>query len=378
VKPIAVFVHLGKSPVTHLWKNLQRHKELFPDIEAYVILDQLVHVRKLPTGINLYFFKRENPFLQDSIFSAHDQKFRRGFWRFSLERLFALIEFHKEHPHRKILHIESDVLLLPNFPWDQLSNSKVLLWNNYNQARDVSALLYFPDYEMHQRFIEDVQSELAENPKHTDMTVLAALRDKGDAIYSLFPSLNPDLMDLMNLLNTSNVDLIEGNSSTREFKYGVFDGAAIGMWLTGHDPRNNYGKALIHDSSPLVSGDSLIDPRAIDYEMDEDGNLYLISRNTGNRISLWNLHVHSKSLELFSERWEVELRRYVVLAQSTAEIPFFKASALREMFIQSLKGRTFLRFVIGLPLVHKSRKWLSPTKQYILSRTAKNGDVRGK
>jgi hypothetical protein len=378
VKPIVVFVHLGKSPVTHLWRNLQRHTDLFPNIETYVILDQLVHLRKVPAGINLYFFKRENQFLNEDFYSAHDQKFRRGFWRFSLERLFALIEFHKEHPDRSILHIESDVLLLPNFPWDQLSNSEVPLWNNYNQDRDVSALIYFPNYERHQRFIENVLSELAENPKQTDMTVLAALRENNNASYSLFPSLNPELMDLMNLLNTSNLDLIEKISSSSLFEGGVFDGAAIGMWLTGHDPRNNYGKALVHDSSPLVSGDSLIDPRAIDYDMDEEGNLYLISRNTGTRISLWNLHVHSKSLELFSEGWEAELRQYVVLAQITAEIPIFKASALCEMFIQSLKGRTFLRFIVGFPLVNKSRKRLSPIKQYILSRMAKNEDVRDK
>lgn len=376
MKPIAVFVHLGKSPATHLWRNLKRHADLFPEIETYVILDQLSHVKSIPDGINSYVFKRESQFLNEAIFSAHDQKFRRGFWRFSLERLFALNEFHKNHPHRKILHIESDVLLLPNFPWNWLSNSELPLWNNYNQDRDVSALLYFPDYARHLKFIEHVQVELTKNPKHTDMTVLAALRKDGEVICSLFPSLNPEIMDLLNVLNQSNSDFIRHVSLTDVFENGVFDGAAIGMWLTGHDPRNNYGKALLHDASPLVSGDSLIDPRAVAYEMDEVGNLFLVSRSTGNRVSLWNLHVHSKSLELFSENWEAELHRYIVLAQSTTEIPFFKAAALGEMFIQSLKGRTFLRFIIGLPFVHKSRRSLSPVKRYIMSKITKNEDVR--
>ena len=376
MKPVAVFVHLGKSPAAHLWRNLQRHADLFPEIETYVILDQLSHVKSIPDGINLYMFKRESQFLNEAIFSAHDQKFRRGFWRFSLERLFALSEFHKNHPQRKILHIESDVLLLPNFPWDLLSNSELPLWNNYNQERDVSALLYFPDYAKHLKFIEHVQAELVKNPKHTDMTVLAALRMNDDVDYSLLPSLNPGIMDLLNALSPLNSDFIRHVSRSDVFENGVFDGAAIGMWLTGHDPRNNYGKALLHDASPLVSGDSLIDPRAVAYELDEEGNLFLVSRATGNRVSLWNLHVHSKSLELFSDKWEAELRRYIVLSQSSTEIPFFKASALGEMFIQSLKGGTFLRFIIGLPFVHKSRRWLSPIKRYILSKIAKNEDVR--
>ena len=376
MKPVAVFVHLGKSPAAHLWRNLQRHADLFPEIETYVILDQLSHVKSIPDGINLYMFKRESQFLNEAIFNAHDQKFRRGFWRFSLERLFALSEFHKNHPQRKILHIESDVLLLPNFPWDLLSNSELPLWNNYNQERDVSALLYFPDYARHLTFIEHVQAELVKIPKHTDMTVLAALRKNNDVNCSLFPSLDPGIMDLLNVLSPLNSDFIRRVSTSDVFENGVFDGAAIGMWLTGHDPRNNYGKALLHDASPLVSGDSLIDPRAVAYELDKEGNLFLVSRTTGYRVSLWNLHVHSKSLELFSENWEAELRRYIVLSQSTTEIPFFKASALGEMFIQSLKGRTFLRFIIGLPVVHKSRRWLSPIKRYIIYKVAKNEDVR--
>ena len=372
MKPIAVFVHLGKSPVTHLWNNLQRHADLFPEIETYVILDQLTHSRNIPDGINLYMFKRESQFLSEAIFSAHDQKFRGGFWRFSLERLFALSEFHKDHPQRKILHIESDVLLLPNFPWDRLSNSETPLWNNYNQDRDVSALLYFPDYTAHLKFIESIQLELYENPKHTDMTVLAALREDDNVICSFFPSLDPQLMDLINVANVSNSDLIAKVSSGAIFENGVFDAAAIGMWLTGHDPRNRYGKLLLHDSSPLVSGDSLVNPRAVSYEMDEQGNLYLVSKTTGIRVSLWSLHIHSKSLKLFSESWEAELRRYVVLAQSTDEIPLFKASVLGEMFIQSVKDRTLRRFIIGFPFIHKPRTWLSRVKRNILFKRTYN------
>lgn len=368
MRPIAVFVHLGKSPVTHLWKNLQRHADLFPEVETYVILDQFIHVKNIPDGINLYMFKRENQFLNEGILNAHDQKFRRGFWRFSLERLFALIEFHEEHPQRKILHIESDVLLLPNFPWDRLSKSEVPMWNNYNQDRDVSALLYFPDYTRHLKLIKNIKAKLDENPKHTDMTVLAALREDVNVVCSLFPSLNPQLIDMKNVANVSNSDLIAKVSTGNMFGDGVFDGAAIGMWLTGHDPRNRYGKLLLHDSSLLFSGDSLVDPRAVGYEMDEQGHLYLVSKSRGTRVSLWNLHIHSKSLKLFSESWEAELRRYVVLAQSTTEIPLFKASVLGEMFIQSLKERTLLRFVLGLPFVDKLRIGLSKVKRSIISR----------
>lgn len=368
MKSIAVFVHLGKSPVKHLWLNLQRHQTLFPDIEPYVVIDELAHLKKLPLGVKHYVFRRENSFLSEDLFDAHDQRFRRGFWRFSLERLFALEEFHRKNPNFRILHVESDVLLLPNFPWKQLEKVDQVLWNNYNVDRDVSALLFIPSYDLHVKFLGDIQHELERNPKHTDMTVLAAVRDSHKSRYSLFPSLSPSRMELKSTLNSSPERLITKISDTEFFKGGIFDGAPIGMWLAGHDPRNNYGRALIHDSSPLSSGDSIIDPRNIEYEMDEAGNIFLKPSHDGERIALWNLHIHSKSSKLFSENWKRELGKLVSLTENPKEIPFFSYAALGEMLVQSLKGGTFFRFLLGLPLSHKIRRWLSPLKRYILSK----------
>ena len=368
MKTVAAFVHLGKSPVKHLWLNLERHMILFPEIEPFVILDELTHLKHLPPEVSYYLFKRENEYLSDGLFDAHDQRFRRGFWRFSLERLFALEEFHKKNDHYKVLHIESDVLLLPNFPWDQIERVDQVLWNNYNFERDVSALLFFPSYTLHSQFIDDVQKELKQNSKHTDMTVLAAIRNTRKENYSFFPSLSPVQMELNNSLNSTPEEFSARISETNFFSGGIFDGAPIGMWLAGHDPRNNYGRALIHDASPLSSGDSVIDPRNVAFEMDGSGNLFLRSFRNNEKVALWNLHVHSKSLELFSANWENELRRLVNLTENPKEIPFFSYAALREMLFQSLKGGTFLRFLVGLPLIHRIRKWLSPLKRYILSK----------
>lgn len=372
MKTIAIFVHLGKSPVKHLWLNLQRHLRLFPDIEPFVIVDELVHLKRLPNGVSHYVFQRENSFLTDDLFNEHDQQFRRGFWRFSLERLFALEEFHSKNPQYRLVHIESDVLLLPNFPWSQLEIVDQVLWNNYNVDRDVSALLYFPSYNLHRQFLNDIQRELKTNPKHTDMTVLAAVRNTHTLNYSFFPSLAPRHTELKSELNVSPEDLITKISETKFFQGGIFDGAPIGMWLAGHDPRNNYGKALIHDSSPLRFGDSVVDPRNVAFEMDSAGNLFLQSLSNREKVTLWNLHIHSKSLKLFSENWEHELRRLVDLTENPREIPFYSFAALREMLVQSLKGGTFLRFLVGLPLIHRIRKWLSPLKRYILSKLEKN------
>ena len=365
---VAVFVHLGKSPAKHLWLNLQRHQQIFPKIRTYLILDERRHLKNIPSGIDVYLFKRESEFLVNDALNSHDQKFRRGFWRFSLERLFALAEFHKAIPENSILHIESDVFLLPNFPWNNLSRSQKPMWNNYNTQRDVSALLFYPNYQIHYKTILKMQDLLVEDPSHTDMTILAELRNRYSDEFNFFPSLSQDIPELKNSLNECELDFVERLKNPDVFQNGVFDAAPIGMWLLGHDPRNNYGKAFIHDPSPIISGDSLVDPSNVDYEINEQGHLLLVSKLSGRKIFLWCLHVHSKSVQIFSKTWREELNKFVKLTNNPLAIPFFSKSALWNMLSQSIKGRTLMRFLIGLPAIHRLRKWLSPLKHSILSK----------
>ena len=365
---VAVFIHLGKSPAKHLWLNLGRHMRLFPDIETYLIIDEERHIRNIPKDVRIIQFERKNQFLQQKNLGGHDHKFRRGFWRFSLERLFALAEFHEIIPNKGILHIESDVLLMPNFPWHEIDSVNRPLWNNYNEERDVAALLYYPNFKIHSEVITIIEDLLTKNPLHTDMTVLAEIRKMSTVPNSFFPSIASEVPDLRNLSNKVGSIFLDKIADSSFFELGVFDGAPIGMWLLGHDPRNNYGASIVHDLSPIVSGDSIIDPSCVDYEIDNHGNLNIVSRLTQKKTKLWCLHVHTKSLKLFSPTWERELREYVELARNPSEIFRFSKLTLWLMLIESIKSRTFLRFIIGLPIVHRFRRWLSPLKRSILSK----------
>ena len=69
--------------------------------------------------------------------------------------------------------------------------------------------------------------------------------------------------------------------------------------------------------------------------------------NADVAINVWCLHIHSKALELFGENWKLELTSYVELAQNKNTIAFFSRRALWSMFVQSIKGRNFLRFIYG-------------------------------
>jgi hypothetical protein len=138
------------------------------------------------------------------------------------------------------------------------------------------------------------------------------------------------------------------------------------MWLCGHDPRNNYGHANIHDPSPIINGDSIVDPSSVNYEMDDADNIYLSSTSYNAQVPLWSIHIHSKSLALFGKDWNSELRKYVELARDSEPIRIFRISAVMNMLQESIKGHTFLRFIWGIPAVHRARRILSPIKQRIL------------
>ena len=124
-----VFVKLGDKPTPYLWLNLQkilRENKLLPVV---LIVDKLEDVpNEILQQVEVFFYKSTPK--TDSILDnlTHDIKFRNGFWRYSLERLFSLLEYHSENPNEQLLHIESDVLILKNFPWDTISRGTKLKW----------------------------------------------------------------------------------------------------------------------------------------------------------------------------------------------------------------------------------------------------------
>lgn len=351
-----VFIHLGRSKPRHLIPNILKISSEFPEVEINLVLSRDSTISEIPENISVHTYIPS--ILTEEIFSKFnlDSKFRQGFWRYSLERLFALESFHSTFPDSSILHIESDILVLPKFPFDEISKSTKLMWNSYNESHDVSALLYSPNFVETTKLLDEIRSVLVVNTFLSDMTVLNYVRKHSSLNVSLFASYVAELPGLINrhsefLLNESK----EGSYS------GIFDGAAIGMWLLGHDPRNNYGHYAIHSMGPIVNGDSAIDPSSVEYEIALDGSIYLRpSPSSDLKVRLWNLHVHSKNLNLFEKDWIFHLNIFVNLTKNKMEIHKFSINGLKNLMFDSIYSRTFLKFLYGLPPIHWIRRKISP------------------
>lgn len=241
----SLFVHLGPAKADHLFLNIERHKYLFPDRPVHLVVDdeQLIEkAREKKIPVTIYTASRNQNKLLESL--NHDTKFRQGFWRYTIERLFVISFFHEKYPDTGILHIESDVLILPNFPYEELESGKKIRWMTYNKSHDVSALLYSPNLTQSQWLVERLMEELGENQFLTDMTALSTIRRN-----------NPDSVETF----TDIKEALDKGS------VGAFDSAAIGMWLCGQDPRSHYGILKLHNNGEFNSKSIDFNPASFNY-----------------------------------------------------------------------------------------------------------------
>lgn len=277
-----VFVHLGPSKAEHLWANISRHQKLFPNIPVTLIINHTKHEKKAKKlGIELFQYKRTKH--SEIVLNGlkHDESFRNGFWLLSIERFFALNDWHVIHPEEFLIHLESDILVLPNFPWTEIKRQKSVSWLEFNETHDVGSIFVSPDHKETLNFTNNLMDLLEKNPNLTDMTALSILRRTFPHSYSL--------------LNSKN---------------GFYDGAAIGMWLCGQDPRNNRGRLKKH----VELLESNIKPATFEFDLNSEGNLSVI--RDMKKTHIFNLHIHSKELDSFGENWHKKLADNVSLAQN--------------------------------------------------------------
>jgi hypothetical protein len=363
--PEIVFVHLGDSPCIHLWKNLERTQNLFPEMTVNIVIDSKKHLRNIPKQVRVIYWNTEDAGIEWR--GSRDLVFRRGFWKHSLNRLFALNYCHQEIGQRAILHVESDVLLLPNFPWERFANLEKIYWQPYNEERDVASLLYSPGPSYTKLLQDALLDAYKSNASHTDMTILRQISRDNILPNGYLPIIDSGNLTLLNANYQGEVPWIRQERDSI-FNDGLFDSAAIGMWLLGHDPRNSYGQFLIHDESLIVQGNTPVDSRKLNLEMSNDGNLYLKGRIPEEAdISIWSLHIHSKELAIFGQNWQESLNYYVKLARiQPGLIKKFRVKAVWSMWVDNLATGTPLKFFAGIPFVHRVRGIIYKMKKTVI------------
>jgi hypothetical protein len=348
--PLAVFVHLGPNLPDHLLLNLKRHVELFPNIETVLILDHPMKEQISPE-IEIYMFSesKEDSDLFSVMQEHSDFNFRNGFWKYTFLRLFALGDFHKSRPTRTLLHIESDVILLPNFPWEKFVGLKSVAWMRVNDFNDVAALVYLPSAVETGFFVSSIRKYAQDDPKTTDMFSMFRYSTENEMRHSYLPSITADSA-------RNGVIVDERQESLLEHFGGYFDPLALGLWYFGQDPKNSYGltKRYIdqthHDYFAPAADLTFADEKLFD----------------AFGIQVFALHVHSKDLALFGATWRGALIKVLTDAKNGQNEVSFNLHS----FIDSIKDRSLrahlwilLARIPGVSILRKFT-WVEKVKNY--------------
>ena len=348
-----VFVQLGSFIPHYLESNIKRLSVMFPGSEIYLITNNQRLLKLTIKNLMLveYVTSTRHDYLLNRLSKKTD--FRDGFWRLSLERILAFTKFQIENKFDYLLHMESDVIVFPNLPIDAIKNLNSLSWCQYNSRLDIATLLYSPNPQSALYLQKSIENKLELDNTHTDMTVLSEIRLDSNSNIALLPSL-PELESLL-VNKKSNISLdskIQISSLCNVFG-GIFDPAAIGVWLLGKNPENTHAMSVLHDRWIIDSGDSFIDPSKVKYVMKPDGNLSLIEK--GIQIPIFNLHVHSKNINLLSVEWEKELDKFVKLSDNKYIIKKLEPIVFIKLFILNLKRRKLIEFISTIPWLYSLR-----------------------
>ena len=276
-----VFVHLGPDVPDYLNVAVYQARLWNRDASIIVLLDHPETIEHASSVVNTRMLPKSEIHTKFENTFQNDAAFRNGFWKTTTQRFFVLYDYMVHVQATNVVHLESDVMLYCDVSGIR-SNEIMVVQDAVDRA--VGSIVFVPDVTALGRLCEF----MAENHRgRNDMSLLA-----------LYPRKNT-------------FPFIPGESNS------IYDGAAIGQYLGGIDPRNTAGNTI-----GFVNETCLF--RCTNYmiikERDARGLAYFVIG--GSRVQ--NLHIHSKQLKRFlSDRVDISELVTGERIQAQADIGFF-------------------------------------------------------
>jgi hypothetical protein len=179
----------------------------------------------------------------------------------------------KQNELKNVIHLENDVLLYSNLNYNFQEKIYIIMDTN---NRCIPGIIYIPNYNLLNKLIENYDFTI------NDMFNLAKFYNNNREIVNTFPIIDNSITNCIY------------NENFQEFN-SIFDGAAIGQYLGGVDPRNIPG-----DTRGFINAECEIKYDKYTFLWIKNKNNYIPYIKINNRLILINnLHIHSKKLENF-------------------------------------------------------------------------------
>jgi hypothetical protein len=271
-----VLVQYGVKADALLYKNLKYLKTTFPTIPKVVLTNSIRNLDKNKMqGVEIYIDETlDISEIRHNI--SHPLNFRNGFWLNTIARFWLLSSYHSTCPNQSLLHIETDVLLMPSFPFKVLDVCKFdCIFSDVSEQASSAAVFYTRRSETSRQIMEHLRQGALKDSSATDMSLLAQYTGGEDHRLGKFK-------------NGSGLDPVNGNVF-RDFP--IVDPATWGMFYLGRDPRNHRGARILYQPIP-------------EHQIRAE-NFELVLTESGIEIEefgeLVSFHVHSKDTRYFSE-----------------------------------------------------------------------------
>jgi hypothetical protein len=349
-----VLIHLGSAPAEYMWANVEHLLALNSRIEIDVITSPGASI-PTPTKnkVNLFEYSANEKIEKLLISLELDGAYRQGFWRYSLERLFALAAHHKRFQIESLLHIESDVLLLETFPFKSFEQISKLAWSKLDDKRDVASLLYSPNQDASDWLQNKIMDVLLKESNLNDMQILSFISNNFPANITILPTLPKDNKEIIS--NKCNISIINKSrtSENTELFAGIFDAAPIGIWLTGSHGVNSFGISRRYDNNLVFKSNSILIPSKMELKYVSGSGLFFTSGEI--QIPIHTLHIHSKDIRFFSSLGQKLIAKYVSESKKNRLVRSFSIRVLLDLVKDNYKKRTLIRFLSWLPPFNKYR-----------------------
>jgi hypothetical protein len=330
-----VFVHLGSAIPKHLAKNLKRTTLLFPKHQIFLITD--LHLDKsLYEKVIIHKYVQNHDWLKLQSLLKHSKDFRDNFWFTSTARFLALAHFSNSF-NEEFLHIESDVIVASDFPFEKLSHTNHhFMFPIVSDSNAIASTLYVKNSDAANYLAQFALAESEKNNLTTDMYILSELSKKSDVNFAPLPTAPTISYEKSKIRNCF---LQMSDASISSFG-GVFDGFDIGRYLFGDDPRNKRGFSTLRDNDTRT----YLDVRNLNLVMRPERDFPFLSTNeTDIYTPIFSLHIHSKKLKIFEIKSSKKLIKKAVTNSKKEPITIFVFTVFIKSAINSLKRRLKLR-----------------------------------
>jgi hypothetical protein len=292
-----VIVYLGKRIPDYVFQSVDSLIEINKITQIFLIVDKGMTEKiksRVHPSCGIWEYESNNSLPDNEIEKYHNLEFRNGYWKHTISRIIAFLDFQIAYKFEQIIHLEADVILMKNFPFEKVATQSKIIWGYYNEKRDVGALVFVPKLNSARWLRKEVINTWKKSPSSTDMEILKNIATSHSNRISYWPSGLSIAVNSYTRLSKPSIEKMQ----SREVKLsGIFDVAPFGMWLCGMDPSSNYGLQRYFSKMFVENGDSIVDPSHVDYAFGSDDSILV--RSSNKTESIYTLHNHSKDTRYF-------------------------------------------------------------------------------